>query len=183
MAPIAPIAPVDIRIKARQVVQANSAFSNCPPDVIDEIMKRSIILTYKADEIVFKQGERGDHMMVIVSGALKVSKRNDKGREIELGYLRRGSLIGEIAAIDGRERTATVVALEPAKAVAIYREDLQSILRANPDAMFGLLEAVCLRLRRTNTLLESQVPEKPEPAEQPDQAFQPEMELLAEATA
>jgi CRP/FNR family transcriptional regulator, cyclic AMP receptor protein len=142
----------DIRRQARKILTEKSAFACCPVDVIDAILSRSLVVTLQRNEMAFRQGDYGDHMLVVISGALKVTRGTADGGIVELGYIKRGALIGEIAMFDGGARTADVTALELTKAVAIFRNDLKPIMQAHPDAMFGVLQAFCSRLRRTNSL-------------------------------
>ncbi len=142
------------RSRARDILAKESAFSRCSPAVIDAIVERSTLLSFKRDEYVYRQGEPGDNMMILISGQLKTSSVTEETGEFVLGYQKPGSVIGEIAVIDGGPRTANVTAVEPSEAVAIYRRDLLMIIGGNPLAMFGLLEGLCDRLRRTNALFE-----------------------------
>ena len=146
----------DARDRARRVLAGSSAFQACMPAVIDEIMQHAVLVKLPRGDAMYRQGEEGDSMMVVLSGSLKITNVTADGKEVVLGFLKSGALIGEIAAIDGRERAANVIAMEPVEAVAIYRRDILPILRANPDAMFALLEGLCGRLRATNALFESQ---------------------------
>ena len=146
---------LDSRERARLILQNESAFNACSAAVVAEIMRHARVIKLNKGEVMYRQGEPGDSMMVVVSGSLKVTNVTAEGKEVVLGFLKPGALTGEIAALDGRERTASVIALEAVEAVAIYRRDLLPLLRSNPDAMFALLEGLCGRLRSTNLLLES----------------------------
>lgn len=151
----APQGASDARDRARRILKEQSAFRACPAVVIDEIMQHAVVVRLQRGEIMYRQGETGDSMMVVLSGTLKVINVTVEGKDVVLGFVKSGALVGEIAAIDGHERTATVVALEPTEAVAIYRRNLLPILRGNPEAMFALLAGLCERLRATNALIES----------------------------
>ncbi len=104
---------------------------------------------------MYRQGEPGDNLTVVLSGSLKVVNVTAEAKEVVIAFLAAGALIGEIAVLDGHPRTASVVAMEAVEAVALYRRDLMPILRANPDALLALLEATCARLRTTIALVES----------------------------
>ncbi len=145
----------DTRARARSILATRSAFQSCSAELIDEIMKNAVVIKLARGDIVYRQGEKGDSLMVVVSGSLKVTKLTAEGKELVLGFVRPGALIGEIAALDGKERTANVTSLQATEAVTIYRRDLLPILRKNSDAMFALLDGLCDRLRTTNDLLES----------------------------
>ncbi len=145
----------DPRGRARALLKSDSAFASCPDTVIDEVMKRAQVQKFGKGDTLCHQGDPGDSLMIVLTGSLKVTNVTAEAKEVVLGFMKSGSLLGEIAALDGRHRTANVVALEPTEIVAIYRRDLLPILRQNPDAMFALLEGLCGRLRTTNTLVES----------------------------
>ena len=147
--------PTDARTRARAVLKGDSAFASCPDAVIDEVMRRAKVQKYTKGESLCRQGDAGDSLMIVLTGSLKVTNVTSEAKEVVLGFLKSGSLIGEIAALDGRSRTANVVALEATEAVIIFRRDLMPILRQNPDAMFALLEGLCGRLRSTIELVES----------------------------
>ena len=148
-------APEDARVRARRILAGSSAFQACAPAVIDEIMQHAVMVSLARGETMYRQGEPGDSMMVVLKGSIKVTNVTADGKEVVLGFLKSGALIGEIAAIDGRERTANVIAMEPVEAVAIYRRNLLPILRQNTDAMFAVLAGLCGKLRATNALFES----------------------------
>jgi CRP-like cAMP-binding protein len=146
----------DGRERARRILETESAFAACGAGLIGEIIRHARPIRLAKGDTMYRQGEPGDSMMIVVAGSLKVTNVTSEGKEVVLGFLRPGALTGEIAVLDGKARTASVVALEPVEAVAIYRRDLIPLLRANPDAMFALLEGLCGRLRSTNLLVESQ---------------------------
>ncbi len=145
----------DPRQRARVVLKADSAFAKCSDAVIDDIMARAVVVRLAKGEIMYRQGEPGDNLMVVLSGSLKVVNVTADAKEVVLAFLKAGALIGEIAVLDGHPRTASVVAMDAVEAVALYRRDLLPILRANPDALLALLEATCARLRTTIALVES----------------------------
>jgi CRP/FNR family transcriptional regulator, cyclic AMP receptor protein len=153
-APLPITATIDVRSQARQVLAAKSAFNSCLPNILDALIERATIVTFEQNDVVCRQGDRGNHMLVVVSGALKVARNLRDGSEVEISYVKRGEIIGEIAAIVGGTRTAGIVALEPTKAVAIEGNHLRDLLHANPAAMFAVLVSVCERLRRTNARLD-----------------------------
>jgi CRP-like cAMP-binding protein len=65
----------------------------------------------------------------------------------ELGRLGRGDYFGEISMIDGKPRSATVVAVQPVRTLAISRHDFLGLLDREPEFARELLEGLCRRLR------------------------------------
>jgi CRP-like cAMP-binding protein len=146
---------VSRRQRARQLLKARSCFSACPDEVIDSIMERSSSIKLAKGDVLYRQGEPGESLVVVLEGRLKVVKMTADAKEVVLAFLGAGDIIGEMAVLDGNPRSAGVVAMEPVDAVSIYRRDLVPILKRYPDAMMGLLAAVSRRLRTTISLVET----------------------------
>lgn len=112
---------------------------------------------YKPGDIIFKEGDVGDAMYLIRSGQVIVFK-GDPGSPIVLGYRGAGEIIGEMALLDDRPRSATVVATEPLCLLKISQEDFQTWLGDNPSLRVNLMKVLSARLReadevRTDTFL------------------------------
>jgi CRP/FNR family cyclic AMP-dependent transcriptional regulator len=89
-------------------------------------------------------------MMAVVTGTVRIVAPSPQGKEIVLGELKAGEVFGEIALLDGGERSADAVALTNCELVALERRDLMAALQRNPEACLRLLEVVCKRLRETD---------------------------------
>jgi CRP/FNR family transcriptional regulator, cyclic AMP receptor protein len=101
-------------------------------------------------EVIFRVGSPGDIMMAVVTGTVRIVATSPQGKEIVLGDLKAGEVFGEIALLDGGERSADAVALTKCELLALERRDLMAALQRNPEACIRLLEVVCKRLRETD---------------------------------
>jgi CRP-like cAMP-binding protein len=101
-------------------------------------------------EVIFRVGSPGDIMMAVVTGTVRIVATSPQGKEIVLGDLKAGEVFGEIALLDGGERSADAVALTKCELLALERRDLMAALQRNPEACLRLLELVCKRLRETD---------------------------------
>ena len=98
--------------------------------------------------MLFAQGDRSDHVVLITSGRVKVFCTTEDGREPLLGVRGHGDLVGELAALDEeRERVATVVATEPVTAEEIGAAAFRDYLATHPAATMELLRTMVARLR------------------------------------
>ncbi|MCB1520443.1 MAG: cyclic nucleotide-binding domain-containing protein [Hyphomicrobiaceae bacterium] len=147
----------DPRERARRFLKSESTFSLCSDDFIAAIMEHSVVIRLAAGETIFRAGEPGDSLMIVLKGSVDVVNTSGCGRDVVLATMHAGSVVGEIAVLDGHARTASVVAREPVEVVAIYRHDLMPILADNTDALLALLEATCRRLRATNELMQGRL--------------------------
>ncbi|HAS51735.1 MAG TPA: Crp/Fnr family transcriptional regulator, partial [Gammaproteobacteria bacterium] len=105
--------------------------------------------------VVFEKDSPGEAMMVILNGRLQVSVADGEGREIVLGTVGQGEIVGEIAMLDGRGRSATAVTLEPSELMVIHRNDFMPFLEQNPKAAIDLIMVLALRLRLNTQQLAS----------------------------
>lgn len=93
------------------------------------------------------EGEMAKWVAVLLSGIVKASRYTYDGREVVLGIQGAGMLVGEIEAADGRERHATVAALEPVTALVVSHDEFDDFLRTHDGAARLFLLALCERLR------------------------------------
>ncbi len=106
---------------------------------------------------LFNQGDKGDAMYLIESGRVRISIRDEDKQELTLAELAQGDFFGEMAIIDGRQRSADARVLEDARLAVLSREAFLSFVRTNPDVALEMLSALTDRLRRTDELLRSRV--------------------------
>jgi CRP/FNR family transcriptional regulator, cyclic AMP receptor protein len=101
-------------------------------------------------ETIFRMGDPGEAMMAVLSGSIKVSVSSPEGKEIILAILHPNDIIGEIAILDGRERTADAVALTEAQLAFLDRRDVIAFFDAHPRMWIRIVDVLCRRLRATN---------------------------------
>jgi CRP-like cAMP-binding protein len=107
---------------------------------------RSRRKSFARGAIIFRAGEPGDEALVLRRGRVKVSVRR-RSRDVILAVLDPGSILGEVSAIDGGPRSATVVALEPVEVDVTSFADFREFLDENPRVAGELLQLVVTRLR------------------------------------
>ena len=95
------------------------------------------------NEILIKEGEAADDMYVLVSGRAEVLRRDRRGKEFVIDELGAGDLVGELAAIEGKPRAATVRATEPS-IVLVFPAGL---LRDEPQLVINVARAMSARIR------------------------------------
>jgi uncharacterized membrane protein len=113
--------------------------------------------TFASGKPIFAQGDPGDRLYVVRSGAVEIFVTNDMGDRFLLETAREGDFFGEISLLDGGLRTASATALEDVDAIVVDRGDLEEFLRIRPAAAMDLLTAAGRRLRESSRLLRSAV--------------------------
>ena len=100
--------------------------------------------------ILFKEGDGGEHLYVIVDGKLKLGTSSGDGRENLLSILGPGEMFGELSLFDPGPRTSTATAVTDAKLLSLSHEKVIPWLKQNPEVSLQLLTRLSQRLRRTN---------------------------------
>ena len=106
---------------------------------------------------LFRKGENGDAMYLVESGRVRISITDQDGRELTLAENAQGDFFGEMALIDGRQRSADAKVIENARLAVLARQDFLSFVRSSPDLALEMLAALTDRLRRTDELLRGRV--------------------------
>jgi len=127
-----------------------SLFGALRPDERAEVVALARVRTFNAGETVFAIGSPGDQMMALLSGTIRISVPSSGGKELLLAVIQPGEVFGELAVLDGKERSADAVA-ETACTVAILdRRNILSFFERNPSAWPSPVKVLCQRLRHTN---------------------------------
>ena len=108
---------------------------------------------YPAGQVIFREGEPGDGLFIVVSGDVRISKHTATGEEA-LAILEANAFFGEMALIDYLPRAADAIANADAEVFFIPLSELRALLEAHPQmagkVLFALCEVLTQRLRETN---------------------------------
>jgi CRP/FNR family cyclic AMP-dependent transcriptional regulator len=129
-------------------------FAGVPPRDLAELATRLRRRTFRRGEVILHRGDPAGAMHVIRSGRIKITLPAETGEETVLALLGTDSCFGEIAALDGGPRSATVTALEPTETLVLPRDDLLAFAREHPDFAVRLISTLAALLRRADEWLE-----------------------------
>ena len=123
--------------------------------VLDEDARRELSSfayrrSFEAGEQIFERGSPGQSMMTIVAGEVRISVPRTGNRSFVLAELGAGQVFGEIALLDGGERTADVTAVTRCEVLVLERRDVLALLERHPAAAIKLLSLLCTRLRQSD---------------------------------
>src|ERR1044071_1825787 len=110
-----------------------------------------------SDTTLFRAGDAGDAMYLIQSGRVRISITDADQKEIVLAELARGDYFGEMAIIDGKQRSADATVVEDARFAVLSRESFLGFIQSNPIVALEMLSATFSRLRRTDRMLQQRV--------------------------
>ena len=112
------------------------------------------IVKFKVGETIFREGDESDYAYRIVAGQCEVSittkglmRREDTNVLATVGA---GEIIGEMGAIDGGARSATIIATRPTEAERYTPDEIIDVLENNPDQAMAYVRTLIKRLRNRN---------------------------------
>jgi CRP-like cAMP-binding protein len=104
---------------------------------------------YGAGDVLCQQGEETYHVLVLLSGRVRVTKVALDGREIVAGVRGPGEVLGELAAVDAQPRSATVTAVVAGRALIVPGGRFAELCQTEPRIAWVLLGVVASRLRES----------------------------------
>ena len=106
-------------------------------------------LTFKKNDVIFKEGSVSDAAYLVVKGRVAVQKGFHGANPRTVATLDKGNIFGEMALFDGHAHIATVIALEDTEVSAMSREHFKSLVASMDPVMKGIVRMLVSRLRQT----------------------------------
>jgi len=136
-------------IRKDAAVTVSPAFLSrlCDTDLA-ALAERWTARSYRHNELVIAHGDSGRDVYFLLEGRARVTLFSEDGREIAYRDIEPGEIFGELAGIDGKARSASVVALGAARAARLPGAAFRDIVKDNPTFAWTLLEHLSVQLRR-----------------------------------
>lgn len=125
-------------------------FAALDPEAAAALRSSMDTINLNKGQVLFNEGERGERLYIITDGKMKLGHTSSDGRESLLAVLGPGELLGELSLFDPGPRTATATALTETSLMGLGHNALRPWLTGRPEVAEALLQALALRLRRTN---------------------------------
>ncbi len=138
-----------------EILKKIPLFSSLKDEELDAINKVSSDKCFKKDQIILLENEDGDTMFTIIKGKVKVTAFSEHGKEVIFSILYEGDFFGDMSLLDGKPRSASVVAIEDSEVRMIRRSDFIRLLEKHPRIALKLLEELTSRLRKADERIES----------------------------
>jgi len=117
-------------------------FSQTPDNVLADVAKLLEQVDVSENEIIFREGDVGDNMYVILDGKVRV--HNDERLVNDLGER---EVFGEMALLDPEPRSASVTALEATRLFRLNQRDFYKLMDERPEVAMGIIHILTARLR------------------------------------
>jgi CRP-like cAMP-binding protein len=139
----------------RALLQSHYLFSKLSPKQIDRLAACIVAKSVPRGTSICAKGDPGSSLFVICQGMVKISVPSADGHDAVLNLIGKGDVFGEIALLDGRPRTADVVAITDCELFAIERRDFLPLVKEEPEIAIKMIEILCAKLRRTTEQAEN----------------------------
>lgn len=130
-------------------------FSSLKSEDLEAINRVSIVKRFRKDHLILLEDEEGDTLFIIIKGKVKVTSISGLGKEVILSILSDGDFFGDMSLLDGKPRSASVIALDDSDIRLIRRSDFLKLLEKHPRIPLKLLEELTSRLRKADERIES----------------------------
>lgn len=137
------LSPMDRILFLRKV----PIFADLPPTDLKQVASIGSEQLFSDGTVIAREGDRGDRLYVIVSGAVGI---RSAGRVVATRSV--GEFVGELALLTGEPRMATLVAVGETRCLCIGRRDLDAIIRDRPQVALEVIRVLGARLRDTTRL-------------------------------
>lgn len=150
----------DLSAHDLQIAERLTFFRNHPifgifgPEMLQQLRAQTRVRNVVRGTTVFSKGDPGSSLFAVVEGQVKVISFSAEGKYAVFNVLSAGDIFGEIALLDGGERTADVIAITDCRLLVIERRDFLPLVHSRSDVAQKLIEVLCARLRNTSRQVE-----------------------------
>ena len=138
----------------RQILEQHFLFGKLSTSEVDSLIGYTRVEQYPAGREIFDKGSPGQSLMAVLRGSIKISSLSRDGKEVVFRIINTGEIFGEIAALDGEERSADAAAMTDCELLVFDRTDFLRMLENRADLCMILLRILCRRLRQTTEQVE-----------------------------
>ena len=103
--------------------------------------------TYSRNETILDKGSQSREVFFVLRGAVSVITFSPAGREVTLASVKSGDFFGELAAIDGQPRSASVTAIEKTEIAIMPPDTFLDLMRGHPGVCFNLMQRLARMVR------------------------------------
>jgi CRP-like cAMP-binding protein len=134
----------------QNLLRSHPIFSSLSEEEIAHLLTDEVSQerAYSQDTVILKEGEVGDSVFLISSGSVQVALLGTRGPLIPLAILQAGEIFGEIAVLERRPRSATVLARENCLLLEVAGEEIRKLLEVHPEMQVKLYTEVRERLKQ-----------------------------------
>lgn len=136
--------------RGRDVLRNAYFLQRLDDSVIDAVLRQCQDAQVRAGELIFREGEQGSRLYIVLSGAVEVWKHFSQADQKLLARYDVGRFFGEMALVDELPRSATAVAAEHTTLMYLRREDFGELVRRYPELAESVMRSLSAIVRESN---------------------------------
>jgi CRP/FNR family transcriptional regulator len=152
--PVAPRRGAVSALEPLETLRRVSFFTVLPPEDLKALAGHCVPRRLLRDEILASEGDPCEGLFVVQSGAIKLFKMAENGREQILVIERAGSTVGELSVFDGGNFPASAVAAEDSTLLFLPKREFLELCRRNSEVAFAVIRSLVWRFRYLASLVE-----------------------------
>ncbi|MDP2277837.1 MAG: Crp/Fnr family transcriptional regulator, partial [Nitrospirota bacterium] len=145
----------DKRALIERLLKKLPVFKSLSGNYLSQLARDFIVFQVRKGETVFYQSDSSTDLYIVLDGAVRASLLNQEGQELVLATFDEGDFFGEMSLLDGKPRSATMIAVEDSALGMLKREKFLTAVKNDPMIAIDLLSAVVQRLRMADGMIES----------------------------
>jgi CRP-like cAMP-binding protein len=118
---------------------------------------KKYVKTFEPGEVLFKEGQHGDEMFIIIQGEVEIRKRTSAKTSRTLITFHEGDILGEMALIEKKPRSATAIAVTSCRTLVMNEALLDTMIENNPDFAKKMIRILSERIRKANSIIQNLV--------------------------
>jgi CRP/FNR family transcriptional regulator, cyclic AMP receptor protein len=134
--------------RAVELLSNTPLFHGLRPADLEHVAAGAVQRSLSKGQTLFREGDDGEALYVVIDGAIKVSVSSGRGDELALTTLGPGDAFGELPLIDEGPRSASAIALTDVVVLGLDRRTLLDTARNHPELLDGLLRSLGRLIRR-----------------------------------
>ena len=135
--------------EALALLSRTPLFAGVSPADLEPLLADFRLRRYATDSYIFREGDPGDHLHLLATGEVTISRTTEAGGEAIFAVLGAGEVFGELAVLqENAVRSADAQALADTECFVLHRQALVAFLQAHPAVMWRVITVLSERIRR-----------------------------------
>ncbi|QQS34319.1 MAG: Crp/Fnr family transcriptional regulator [Acidobacteriota bacterium] len=135
---------------------------NISPELSSRLIETGHKHSYHIDQRIFAEGEAADFLPIVISGAVKMIRSLEPGKEVIIGIFRAGEMFAVPPVFDGAPYPSTAVAIEETILLNIGRRDFIQLLKESSEFALAVIAWTCEMLREKSAIIHNLATASPE---------------------
>lgn len=137
------------RIGIQRLLRHISLFKDLDEDSLKSVQDIIVEASFHPGKIIFEEGDMPDALYIILTGEVKIYKKNQFGKNLDVSRIGNGDFFGEQGLIDSMPRSASAMTTEETRFLLIHTSQFRELLKKHAMISFNILKVLSQRIRST----------------------------------